>query len=47
MAEVCHDRVIDLIGSGYNKKVLPYAWLARNVVEEIKRYLKDYWSCLR
>jgi hypothetical protein len=36
MAEVCHDRVIDLIGSGYNKKVLSYAWLAKNVVEGSK-----------
>lgn len=28
MAEVCDGRVIDLIASGYNEKVLPYAWLA-------------------
>jgi len=28
MARVCDDKVIDLIASGYNKKVLPYAWLA-------------------
>jgi acetoin utilization protein AcuC len=28
MAKVCHDKVIDLIASGYNEKVLPYAWLA-------------------
>lgn len=29
MAEnVCKGRVIDMIGSGYNKEVLPYAWLA-------------------
>ena len=28
MAKVCDDKVIDLIASGYNKKVLPYAWLA-------------------
>lgn len=28
MAEVCGGKQIDLIGSGYNKEVLPYAWLA-------------------
>ena len=28
MAEVCGDKAIDLIASGYNKDVLPYAWLA-------------------
>lgn len=28
MAEICDGRVIDLIASGYNEKVLPYAWLA-------------------
>lgn len=28
MAEICQGRVIDLIGSGYNKKILPYGWLA-------------------
>ena len=28
MAGACEDKVIDLIGSGYNKRVLPYAWLA-------------------
>ncbi len=28
MASVCDGKVIDLIASGYNKKVLPYAWLA-------------------
>ena len=28
MARVCNGKVIDLIASGYNKKVLPYAWLA-------------------
>ncbi len=28
MANVCQGKVIDLIGSGYNKDVLPYAWLA-------------------
>lgn len=28
MAKVCDGKVIDLIGSGYNKRVLPYGWLA-------------------
>ncbi|MFC1929532.1 histone deacetylase family protein [Chloroflexota bacterium] len=28
MAGVCADQAIDLIASGYNAKVLPYAWLA-------------------
>lgn len=28
MAKVCDDKVIDLIASGYNREVLPYAWLA-------------------
>jgi len=28
MAETCHSKVMDAIGSGYNRDVLPYAWLA-------------------
>lgn len=28
MAELCHGKVIDMIASGYNTKVLPYGWLA-------------------
>lgn len=28
IAKVCSDKVVDLIASGYNEKVLPYAWLA-------------------
>ena len=28
MAEVCNGKVIDLIASGYNRRILPYAWLA-------------------
>ena len=28
MSRLCDDREIDLIGSGYNREVLPYAWLA-------------------
>lgn len=77
MAEVCGGKQIDLIGSGYNKEVLPYAWLAllsgladfkveveepisiperfrqdpsfnntKEVIGEVKGYLKDYWRCL-
>jgi len=77
MAEICQGKVIDSIGSGYNKEVLPYAWLAlisglagfkieiedpvpipeglkedpsldktKEVIEEVKQNLKDYWKCL-
>jgi acetoin utilization protein AcuC len=28
MAKTCDGRVIDMIGSGYNKEILPYAWFA-------------------
>ena len=28
MAQICQSKQIDLIASGYNEKVLPYAWLA-------------------
>ena len=28
MAQICDDKAIDLLASGYNKRVLPYAWLA-------------------
>jgi acetoin utilization deacetylase AcuC-like enzyme len=28
MAEICEGKQIDLIASGYNKEVLPYAWLS-------------------
>jgi len=28
MARICHGKEIDIIGSGYNREVLPYAWLA-------------------
>jgi len=78
MARVCDGKAIDLIASGYNEEVLPYAWLAllsglggieleieepepipqrfstdssfaatEKVIEEVKRQLKDYWTCLR
>ena len=77
MAEICQGREIDIIGSGYNKEVLPYAWLAiisgladfkikieeplpipqrfqtdssleatKRVMEQVKKYHKDYWKCL-
>lgn len=76
MAEICEGREIDLIASGYNEKILPYAWLAlisgladfkieveeptpiprslekdpslkktERVIQEIKKNLRDYWSC--
>lgn len=78
MAEICQGKQIDIIGSGYNKEVLPYAWLAlisgladfnieieeplpipqrfqtdpsfedtKRVAEQVKRYHKDYWKCLK
>lgn len=28
LSKICNGKVIDLIASGYNKQVLPYAWLA-------------------
>jgi len=28
MTALCQGRLIDLIASGYNREVLPYAWLA-------------------
>ena len=28
LAEICHGQEIDLIASGYNETILPYAWLA-------------------
>jgi acetoin utilization protein AcuC len=78
MAEICDDRVIDLIASGYTRAVLPYCWLAlisglagfslkiekpvripdelrqqqpldrtKEILDEVKSYLKNYWKCLR
>jgi len=78
MSKICQGKVIDIIGSGYNKEVLPYAWLAlisglagfkaklgepipvpqgfeidpslesmNKVVEEVKRYQRDYWECFK
>lgn len=76
MAEICEGKQIDLIASGYNQKVLPYAWLSLEggianfpvtveepvhvppryeqdlvlpetmaVLEELKKYQRDYWKC--
>jgi acetoin utilization protein AcuC len=28
MAEICDGKVVDLVASGYNRRVLPYSWLA-------------------
>ena len=28
MTQICGGKVIDMIGSGYNKEILPHAWLA-------------------
>jgi acetoin utilization protein AcuC len=28
MAQICGGKVVDMIGSGYNKEILPHAWLA-------------------
>jgi acetoin utilization protein AcuC len=78
LAETCGGRQIDLIASGYNKDVLPYAWLSllsgiadfpltveepvavppqfeqdlvigdtENMLQEVKRYHRDYWKCFR
>jgi acetoin utilization protein AcuC len=75
LAKICDGKVIDLIASGYNKEVLPYAWLelisglagfkyvsdapeerypqiahdsaydeTKEVIEEVKHNLKDYWK---
>jgi acetoin utilization protein AcuC len=54
LAELCQGKEIDLIASGYNEKILPYAWLALIAglggielpVEEpehiSERYMKDW-----
>lgn len=51
IAEICRGKEIDLIASGYNEKILPYAWLSlisglagiEIVIEEPvpERYIKD------
>jgi len=28
IAQICGGKVVDMVGSGYNKEILPYAWLA-------------------
>lgn len=78
MADICQGKQIDLIASGYNKDVLPYAWLSLlsgiadfpvkieepgllpqklqdnrllvetgKVLEEVKRYHREYWKCCK
>jgi acetoin utilization protein AcuC len=78
LSEICGGRHIDLIASGYNKDILPYAWLSlisgiadfpvqveepfdvpshlqedtvvqktEEVIEEVKRYLRDFWKCFK
>ena len=78
MAKICDGRAIDLIGSGYNRDVLPYGWLAlisglagfavevkepvpiphnftvapvfaktEQMLDEVKKNLKDYWACMK
>jgi acetoin utilization protein AcuC len=78
MSQICQGKELDIIGSGYNKEVLPYAWLAlisgladfrikveepipipqrfqadpaleatKSVIEQVKRYHKDYWKCFK
>lgn len=74
--EVCEGKVVDLVTSGYNLEVLPFAWSSliagllnlnidlsglreekappqdcgftqtKEIVGEIRRYLKKYWGCL-
>jgi acetoin utilization protein AcuC len=77
MAQICGGKVVDMIGSGYNKEILPHAWLAlisgladfpvpleepvhipaqrgreaaygetKGMIREVKKMLKDYWSCM-
>ena len=77
MAQICGGKVVDMIGSGYNQDVLPYAWFAlisglanfsvpveepvhvpaprkgdpslnetKEMIQETKKVLKDYWTCL-
>jgi acetoin utilization protein AcuC len=77
MAQTCGGKVVDMIGSGYNRDVLPYAWFAlisglanfsvpieepvhvpaprrgdpslnetKEMIQEAKKALKDYWTCL-
>jgi acetoin utilization protein AcuC len=77
MSEVCGGREIDLIASGYNAQVLPYAWLSllsgiadwpltveepvnvpsnfeqdlvlsatEQMIEEVKKFHRQYWKCL-
>ncbi|MFQ6049581.1 MAG: histone deacetylase family protein [Candidatus Paceibacterales bacterium] len=75
--EVCGEKEVDLIASGYNQKILPLAWSAlisgllnieiklkepfptkapaknykleetKEIVKELKSYLKEYWKCFQ
>lgn len=75
--EVCQGKSVDLLASGYNQEVLPFAWSAlicglldldvnlkdlpeenrpaknskyddtKDMVTELKRYLKEYWRCMQ
>ena|GEM_PF-121797 len=78
MTDICQGKQIDLIASGYNQHILPYAWLSllsgiadfplnveepepipqqfrkdhvlpetEKVLEEVKRYHRKYWRCLK
>ena len=44
IARICDDKVIDLIASGYNREVLPYAWLALiSGLAGIKLEIEEPW----
>jgi acetoin utilization protein AcuC len=58
MAEICDGRQMDLMMSGYNAEVLPYAWLSllsgvadfpltMEEPEAVPLSLRTIWSCLR
>jgi len=77
MARTCGGKAVDMIGSGYNKDILPHAWFAllagladfsvpieepghipihhrggspfnetKEMIRELKKTLKGYWTCL-
>ena len=74
--QLCQEKEIDLIASGYNQKVLPITWLSlisglldlkvklkepqkpifskdfklretKEIIKELKSYLKNYWRCFK
>ena len=74
--QLCQEKEIDLIASGYNQKVLPITWLSlisglldlkvklkepqkpifpkdfklretKEIIKELKSFLKDYWKCFK